>query len=111
MIVIASAFNSLSVVFHSYDVNGEEKLRYKLGVVIFFMMFLALYSIQIYVMIDGFMLYYKWRQLMIPSKKAIELSLKDSSFKTEAQMRLEAIRARFSTEINKMNIIFVYLQF
>jgi hypothetical protein len=98
-------------VFHSYDVNSEEKLRYKLGVVIFFMMFLALYSIQIYVMIDGFMLYYKWRQLMIPSKKAIELSLKDSSFKTEAQMRLEAIRARFSPEINKMNIIFVYLQF
>jgi len=62
-------------------------------------------------MIDGFMLYYKWRQLMIPSEKAIELSLKDSSLKTEAQMRLEAIRARFSPEINKMNIIFVYLQF
>ena len=71
VIVIVSVYNSLSVVFHSYDVNGEEKLRYKLGVVIFFMMFLALYSIQIYVMIDGFVLYYKWRQLMIPSKKKI----------------------------------------
>jgi hypothetical protein len=75
------------------------------------MMFLALYSIQIYVMIDGFMLYNKWRQLMIPSKEAILHSLKDNSFKNEAQMRLEAIRARFSPEINKMNIIFVYLQF
>ena len=47
-------------------------------------MFLGLYSIQFYVMIDGFVLYYKWRQLVIPSKAAIELSLRDDSFKTSA---------------------------
>jgi hypothetical protein len=73
-------------------------------------MFLAQFSIQFYVMIEGFVLYHKWRELVIPSKDAIELSQKDDSFKTSAQKRLEAIRMLFSTEIYKMHIIFVYLQ-
>lgn len=61
-------------------------------------------------MVDGFYTYFKWRTLVIPSKAAVELSLRDDSLKTSAQKRLEAIRALFSTEIYKMNIIFVYLQ-
>jgi hypothetical protein len=73
------------------------------------MMFLALYAIQIYVMVDGFKLYYKWCKLVIPSKEAIELSMKDNSLKNEAQIRLEFIRACLSPKINKMHIIFVYL--
>lgn len=46
---------------------------------------------------------------MIPSKEAIELSMKDNSLKNEAQIRLEFVRACLSPKINKMHIIFVYL--
>ena len=45
---------------------------------------LALFSIQTYVMIDGFVLYYKWRQLIIPSEEAIKVAEMDDSAKSSA---------------------------
>jgi hypothetical protein len=34
------------------------------------------------VMIDGFILYFKWRQLVIPSREALKVAQTDDSFKT-----------------------------
>jgi hypothetical protein len=60
--MIAILFNSFSTIFHSYDTaNSDQTLRYKIGSTVFFVMFMALLSIQFYVMYEGFVYYKKWR--------------------------------------------------
>jgi hypothetical protein len=62
VIVVAILFNSFCTIFHSYDTaNSDQTLRYKLGSTVFFVMFMALISIQFYVMVEGFVYYYLWR--------------------------------------------------
>jgi len=83
----------------------------KTGEACFFLLIAGLLGIQAYICCDGFILYYKWRILMIPSEEALQLAEKDASLKTQSQMRLEMIRELMQPNIYKMNIIFVYLQF
>jgi hypothetical protein len=74
VIVVANLFNCFVVFFHKFDAaDSEQTLRYNVGTVLFFLMFIALFSIQTYVMIDGFVLYYKWRQLIIPTAEALSI--------------------------------------
>jgi hypothetical protein len=83
VIIVASLVNSFSVFIHYFDSpNSEETFRYTIGTIIFFVMFMALFSVQTYVMIDGFILYFKWRQLVIPSREALKVAQTDDSFKT-----------------------------
>lgn len=83
VIIVASLVNSFSVFIHYFDgPNSEETFRYTIGTIIFFVMFMALFSVQTYVMIDGFILYFKWRQLVIPSSEALKVAQTDDSFKT-----------------------------
>jgi len=111
VIIVASLVNSFSVFIHYFDSpNSEETFRYTIGTIIFFVMFMALFSVQTYVMIDGFILYFKWRQLVIPSSEALKVAQMDDSFKTGGQKRLELIRSLFQPEVHKMHIIFAYLQ-
>lgn len=68
VIVFASFANSFMVLFHSLDVkNSEETLRYKFGTVAYFVLFIALFSVQVFVLIDGFETYYRWRRLILPA--------------------------------------------
>lgn len=47
-------------------------------------MYLGLLSIQIYIFVDGFIDYFKWRTLMIPTEEALRDAEKDASLKTQA---------------------------
>lgn len=70
VIVFASIANSFMVLFHSLDVeNSEETLRYKLGTVAYFVLFIALFSVQVIVLIDGFETYHRWRRLILPTNE------------------------------------------
>ena len=44
--------------------NSEDTVTFRLGQVGFFTCFTALFIIQLYVLIDGFVLYKKWRRLV-----------------------------------------------
>lgn len=81
-----------------------------MGQVSFFSFFIILLGIQIYVFIDGFVVFAKWRKLIIPSESARKIAEQDDCEKKEAQLRLEMIRTLMQENTWKMNIIFVYLQ-
>lgn len=114
LIVVALFLNSASTLVHTTNpaaINSQEgSPLYKTGQVSFFSFFIILLGIQIYVFIDGFVVFAKWRKLIIPSEDARKKAEQDDSEKNEAQLRLETIRALMKENTFKMNIIFLYLE-
>jgi hypothetical protein len=79
-IVLATVINSLMVIEPIFDpTNTTETLRYKLGALTYLIIFLSLLLVQGYVMIEGFVLYFKWRRLIIPPNNNVRLGEEGSA--------------------------------
>lgn len=111
VIMIGLLYNCVAVLAHylwGYK-STEDTTTYAIGNILFFLCFLAMFSVQTYVLIDGFVTYFKWRKLIIPSDEALTISDRDDSFKSEPQLRLEQIRQLLQPKTKEMNFIFAYL--
>jgi hypothetical protein len=111
-ITVMSLVNTGMVVYHMQAGAGSESTSiYKLGQVIYFVFFILLFVIQLGVFIDGFVIYYHWRRLIVTTDPNSTGAQAESSTNiAESQIRLESIRILFKPQISKMNAIFVYLQ-
>ena len=66
-IVTATVINSLLILEPLLETNFQtDTLRYVAGSVIYLVLFTSLLVVQVYVMFEGFIVYFQWRRLIIP---------------------------------------------